>query len=114
MKVMVYEEIVKLHTEARKKVRVACDEYHAHSALGECLDGDPHALQICKLAETIYTMRALLTDVVLAAQKLGIEVRSPASDRRFKDIAFHASGQCNCKSADDCRAIIRGHAEDRG
>ena len=114
MKVMSYEEIVKLHTEARKKVRVACDEYHAHSALGECLEGDSHALQICKLAETIYTMRALMTDTVLASQKLGIEVRSPASDKRIKDIAFHATGQCDCKRADDYRAIIRGLTEDRG
>lgn len=114
MKVMAYEEIVKLHTEARKKVRVACDEYHVHSALGACLDGDPQAIQVCKLAETIYSLRALLTDVVLAAQKLGIEVRSPASDKRIKDIAFHATGQCDCKRADDCHAIIRGLAEDRG
>lgn len=114
MKVMVYEEIVKLHTEARKKVRVACDEYHTHSALGECLDGDPHALQICKLAETIYTMRALLADTVLAAQKLGIEVRSPTSDQRIKAIAFHTTGRCDCKRATDCSAIVRGLAEDRG
>lgn len=40
-----------MYNEARKRVTVNCNEYHAHSALEGCLSGPPDAVAICKLAE---------------------------------------------------------------
>jgi len=50
-------DIEKILEEAKKKVKLSCDEYHAHSAQGGCLYGPEDAITICKLCEEIRWIR---------------------------------------------------------
>ncbi len=58
------EEIEGIYVEAKDKVRVSCDDYHAHSAIGGCVVGDKDAVTICKLCETIINLRAHITGAI--------------------------------------------------
>ncbi len=50
--------IKKIHEEAKKSVKVSCDEYHEHNA--NCLTGDINAVNVCKLCEYIYKMYEII------------------------------------------------------
>lgn len=50
------EELIEFRESAKAKVHVACDENHPHA--WECLVGDPDALIILRLCETIEDDRA--------------------------------------------------------
>lgn len=54
------KEVEKIYEKARATVRVSCDDFHAHSAINGCLDGDEKSIDICKLVETIHRMEYLL------------------------------------------------------
>lgn len=58
------EEVEKIHANAKKSVLVRCDEYHAHSALSDCLCGPESDITICKLCETIIRLRMNLEKAV--------------------------------------------------
>jgi len=57
------EAINKVYNEAKKLVRVSCDEYHAHSAMKGCLAGDKNAITICKLCEAVNILLSKLDEV---------------------------------------------------
>lgn len=50
------EELIVIKDAAKKRVIVACDEYHAHR--WDCLHGPADALTILRLCETIENDRA--------------------------------------------------------
>ena len=50
---MTKKEIEEIYKQAKKDVSVHCDDYHAHTALGGCLSGDPHAINVCKLCQLL-------------------------------------------------------------
>jgi hypothetical protein len=53
-------EVDVIFTEVSKRVTVACDEMHAHSAIQGCLSGKPEDITILMLVETIrYQHRVL-------------------------------------------------------
>lgn len=58
--------IHEMYLEAKKDISVSCDENHAHSALTDCLVGDKHAINVCKLYEKIL----LLQDPVFKLNKI--------------------------------------------
>lgn len=43
---------------AKSRVMVSCCEYHNHSATSGCLDGPEDAVNVCKMAEAILSLRA--------------------------------------------------------
>lgn len=61
-----------IHEEASKRVRVSCTDYHQHSALSDCLDGDQKDILICQLVETLRFERQMVREV---AKKIGSGVR---------------------------------------
>ncbi|MDY6834231.1 MAG: hypothetical protein SVY53_05450 [Chloroflexota bacterium] len=59
---MLTSEVEKIHNESLTRVRVSCDEMHAHTA--KCLySDDPRDVTICKLCDTILKDRKRLTEV---------------------------------------------------
>lgn len=48
----------------KKRVKVSCDENHAHSALEGCLHGDPRDVLICALIETLQRDREAVRGAV--------------------------------------------------
>ena len=50
---MTKKELNQIYEQAKKEVSVHCDKYHVHTTIGDCLSGDPHAINVCKLYEHI-------------------------------------------------------------
>lgn len=58
--IMKASELIKIHAAAKAKVRVSCDEYHAHTTA--CLSGPEEAVTICKLVEEVSRLRSIISD----------------------------------------------------
>jgi hypothetical protein len=65
---MTDEELAKIQRETAARVRVSCDEYHAHSAVQDCLMGDERDITILKITETLRRERAVIRE---ATAKIG-------------------------------------------
>ncbi len=64
-----YSDLVKgIFEVANDKVTVHCNEYHAHSALQDCLAGREEDIIICKLCEVIRRLEYRLDGVVKVAK----------------------------------------------
>ncbi len=60
-------DLKQVYDNAKRDVRVACDEFHAHSALQGCITGPEHAVAVCKLVEQLLRIQgaaAVLAEVV--------------------------------------------------
>lgn len=53
---MTRAEIRLVQVEVAARLRVSCDDYHAHSAHGGCLAGDERDITIAKLCETLLSL----------------------------------------------------------
>jgi hypothetical protein len=60
---MTKDELDSIFHAAQARVRVACDEYHQHTASGDCLLGDERDIAICRLAEELYDIRSKVRDL---------------------------------------------------
>jgi len=63
------EELRRITEDAKKKVKVHCDEYHLHTAIGGCLTGDKDAIDKLKLIEHIHFLECLIEDMYKRYQK---------------------------------------------
>ncbi|KKK64802.1 hypothetical protein LCGC14_2980540 [marine sediment metagenome] len=54
---MTNDQLDEMHEEAKKGVKVSCDDYHPHSARDGCLSGDPMAIAVCVLCEELRKVR---------------------------------------------------------
>lgn len=72
------EEIEAIHDRCMKRVRIACDEYHGHSARRGCLHGDQDAIDTLKVIEDL---RQLQGAVVQCRQDLDLAMNTDGSDR---------------------------------
>lgn len=57
---MTDDQLDEMHEEAKKSVKVSCDDYHPHSARDGCLHGDPMAIAVCVLCEELKRLRSRL------------------------------------------------------
>jgi len=64
------EALEALRAQALRGVWVSCNEFHAHSALEGCLQGNAKDITILKLIETVIRERNVIREVV---DKLTIE-----------------------------------------
>lgn len=60
---MTDDQLDAMHEEARKDVKVSCDDYHQHSARQGCLSGDPMAVAVCVLCEELQKVRRRLREL---------------------------------------------------
>lgn len=67
--ILTLEQIREIHNRATNKVRICCDEFHAHSALNGCITGDLDAVVICKLCETIGVLRGQMAKMLAIIQE---------------------------------------------
>jgi len=58
------EELKAIRSSILERVELVCNEYHDHSALGGCLDGDPKDITILKLIEVIAKERRIARDAI--------------------------------------------------
>lgn len=54
-------QIKEIHEDAKKEVKVHCDEYHAHGV--KCLTGDAKSITICKLVEHIEYLEHIMEPI---------------------------------------------------
>ena len=65
------KEIDDIHNVATKKVKVHCDEYHAHTALDGCLFGEATDIEICQLVSHIHYLEGKLVEISKLCQEKG-------------------------------------------
>ena len=56
------DELSMAHDRVQHLVRLCCDEMHAHSALRGCIAGEPEAVLMCRLIETVRGQRAVMRE----------------------------------------------------
>jgi hypothetical protein len=58
------QELATIKSEVSERVRLSCDEYHAHSYLDECFAGDPRDLLTMRLIRQLEIDRSNVREIV--------------------------------------------------